>query len=223
MNIACLTYTCSSDAALAARHASILPAAWKKFWIVESKDAGIEPPAGTEILVRDFPRGGSLSGRECIEGMRKVFLEFAEAGFDAVVKLDSDTALFRPEAWTAPFESAGTDFTYIRRWENESRLLANGCAYTVSRRAIERLAPERFFPNGLPPNFHGAEDKIFSAFWTAFQRDLTLCQLDKNRVHWKCRPYFGNDILAAHYGYLRRDAETLFARHRNAAAPGNAR
>ena len=140
MNIACLTYTCSSDAALAARHAAILPATWKKFWIVESKDARIAAPAGTEILVRNFPRGGSLSGRECIEGMRKVFLEFAEAGFDAVVKLDSDTALFRPEAWTAPFESAGTDFTYIRRWENESRLLANGCAYTVSRRAIERFA-----------------------------------------------------------------------------------
>lgn len=213
MKIAVITYTCSRDTELAARHSEILPGDWKKFWIVESKDAGLSAPAGTELIVRDFPRGGTLSGAAGIEGMRKVFLEFARAGFDAIVKLDSDTALFRPEAWTAPAEFAGTDFTYIRRWESESRLLCNGCAYTVSRRAIERLTPERFFPQGIPAKFHGAEDLIFSAFWTAFQRDLTLCQLDKNRVHWKCRPYFGADILAAHYGYLREEASALFARH----------
>ena len=74
MNIACLTYTCERDAALAARHAAILPATWKKFWIVESKDARIAAPAGTEILVRDFPRGISLSGRGCIEGISLLFL-----------------------------------------------------------------------------------------------------------------------------------------------------
>lgn len=217
MKIACITYTCKRDAELATRHAKLLPPQWNKFWIVESKDKSLSAPAGTEVLVRDFPRGGTLSGAESIEGMRKVFLEFAAAGFDAVVKLDSDTALFRPEAWTAPFEFAGTDFTYIRRWENESRLLCNGAAYTISRRAIERLTPERFYPGGIPKNFHGAEDLIFSAFWTAFQRDLTLCQLDKNRVHWKIRPYFKSDILAAHYGYLRTSAAKLFEQHLEAA------
>ncbi len=55
----------------------------EKFWIVESKDARIAAPAGTEILVRDFPRGISLSGRGCIEGI-SLLLFLAGAAFLAL-------------------------------------------------------------------------------------------------------------------------------------------
>ena len=216
MKIACLTFTFPRDYELAARHATTLPADWEKIWCVESRDASsahAAAPAGTEILVADFPRGKTLRENAAIHGMRHVFLDLVARGFDGIVKLDSDTALFRPLAWTAALEFAGTDFTYISRWERESRLLCNGCAYTMSARAVSRLADTIFFKKtGIPAQFKGHEDLVFSAWLTAFQRDLTTCRLDKNRFHWKVRPYNGTDILGAHYGYQRASAAADFSR-----------
>lgn len=224
MKIACLTFTFPRDYEMARRHAITLPPEWQKIWCVESKDetsARAAAPAGTQILVADFPRGESLRRNAAVHGMRRVFQKIIASGFDGIVKLDSDTALFRPRAWSAPLEFAGTDFTYISRWEKESRLLANGCAYTLSARAVSRLSDKLFYPAGIPNQFKGHEDLIFSAWLTAFQRDLTTCRLDKNRVHWKCKAYNGKDILAAHYGYIReiaaQDFQKKLALIRNAA------
>lgn len=205
----CLTYTCPRDFARAAFHQKFLPAEQKKIWCVESAHlelAAAAAPAGTELLAADFPRGQSLRHAEAIEGMRRVFLALAErADCDLLVKLDSDTALFRPEAWTAPFETADIDFTYIRRHVAESRLLANGCAYAVSRRALLRL--KNFdAAKHAPAVFKGHEDLIFSAFWTGGtepkNRDLTLCQLDKKKFWWRARPYRGADAFGGHFGYV---------------------
>lgn len=204
MKIICLTFTCARDAERAAFHQKFLPANWRKIWCVESKDADLPVPAETEKLVRDFPRGGSLRQVEAIRGMRAVFLELANE-CDLLVKLDSDTALFRPEAFTVPAEVADTDFTYIRRHTAESRLLANGCCYAVSERALRRL---KNFDEArdIPPAFGGHEDLIFSAFWTGGivpeNRDLTLCQIDKKKVWWSIKTYAGNDIFAGHFGYI---------------------
>ena len=202
MKIIALTFTCARDAKRAAFHQKFLPTHWRKIWCVESADKDIPAPEGTEILVRDFPRGGTLRGNAAIYGMRDVFLELA-AECDLLVKLDSDTVLFRPQAWTAPFEYAGAAFTYIRRYDAESRLLANGCAYAVSRRALLRL--RNFYEESeIPEKMTGHEDLIFSSFWTAFprNRDLTLCQLDKDKFHWCAKPYYGADCLGAHLGYV---------------------
>lgn len=220
MNIICLTFTFPRDFARAACHQRFLPAAWRKIWCVESADrtaARAAAPAGTEILPRDFPRGKTLRGDDAVEGMRRVFLELA-AQCELLVKLDSDTALFRPEAWTAPAEAADVDFTYLRRYEAESRLLANGCAYAVSRRALLRL--KNFYADGdnIPAGFAGHEDLLFSAFWTALprNRDLTLCQLNKDKFHWCAKPYYGADCLGAHLGYVSQEED--FARCRVATA-----
>lgn len=221
MRVICLTFTYPKDAARAAYHQKFLPKDWRKIWCIESKDTGMSVPEGTETLVRDFPRGGSLRHGEAIEGMRRVYLELAEE-CDLLIKLDSDTALFRPEAFTAPAEFAGADFTYVRRFAAESRLLANGCCYAVSRRALLRLA-QNFYPEGIPTRFEGHEDLIFSAFWAAYQRDLTLCQIDKTKWWWCCKPYRGSDVFGGHFGYVspeqdRQECEAIFNANRSRAA-----
>lgn len=209
MNIICLTFTCARDAERAAFHQKFLPENWRKIWCVEPKDALLPVPAGTEKLVRAFPRGASLRQIEAIRGMRNVYLELAEK-CDLLVKLDSDTALFRPEAWTVPAEVADIDFTYIRRHTAESRLLANGCCYAVSKRALQRLKNFDETRDALPA-FGGHEDLIFSAFWTGGivpeNRDLTLCQIDKKKVWWSIKAYAGNDIFAGHFGYIPQDED----------------
>lgn len=218
----CLTFTFPRDFRRAAFHASLLPKWWRRVWCVESAHADAAraaAPAGTEILVRDFPRGGTLRSDAALLGMRDVYLELAERPeCDLLVKLDSDTAIFRPDAWTAPFYSADADFTYIRRHHAESRLLANGCCYAVSRRALRRLV-NFSIETDAPAAFEGHEDYVFSAFWTARRdnRDLTLCQIDKRKIWWAARRYEGADCFAAHCGYVSEDEDfALCAARRNA-------
>lgn len=141
---------------------------------------------------------------------------------ELLVKLDSDTALFRPEAWTTPAETADVDFTYLRRYDAESRLLANGCAYAVSRRALLQLKNFYSAADKIPAGFAGNEDMLFSAFWTALprNRDLTLCQLSKDKFHWCAKPYYDADCLDAHLGYVSQEED--FARRRGTAERKNA-
>lgn len=224
MKIICLTYTFPRDAERAAYHQKFLPADWRKIWCVESAHEAkmrAAAPAGTELLVADFPRGSSLRHAEAIEGMRRVFLALATE-CDLLVKLDSDTALFRPEAWTAPFASADIDYTYIRRHTAESRLLANGCAYAVSGRALRRLDAFDAATHARA-QFRGHEDLVFSAFWTGAtapkNRDLTLCQLDKKKIWWKIKPCAAPDCFGGHFGYVsferdREVCERFFATRR---------
>lgn len=208
----CLTFTFPRDFRRAAVHARFLPHDWRRIWCVAPEDAEAArsaAPAGTEILPRAFPRGRTLIGGGAVDGMRDVFLELAERPeCDLLVKLDSDTALFLPEAWTAPHAAAGADFTYIRRHGWESRMpLANGCCYAVSRRAMRRL--KNFYVP--PPAFEGREDFVFSAFWTGAlvpeNRDLSTCRLDKNKFWWCARPYDGADCFGAHFGYVAEDVD----------------
>ena len=205
MNTVALTFTCTRDAERAAYHQRFLPADWRKVWCVESKDADAcrrAAPPGTEILVRDFPRGGTLRGNDAVEGMRKVFLEIPDLfPCDCLVKIDSDTALLRPEAFSAPVEFAYSDFVYIRRLSVESRLLANGCCYAMSRKALARLAGG-FPASAFPKNFGGHEDLVFSAFFTIRHKDLALCQISKLRWSWCETPTIAPGVVGAHNGYV---------------------
>lgn len=213
LNIACLTFTCRRDAEMAARHSALVPPHWKKFWCVTPEDANIPHPRNVTILPRAFDRGGSLRWEPAITGMRNTWLELLALDFDVFVKMDSDCALFRPDAFEMPMTCSDTDFTYIRRMEKEGRLFCNGCCYAFSRRACELLRDETFYPRGIPKQLRGHEDLIFSAFWTAYRRELNFCQIRKDKVFWKVKPYFEPDIIAAHYGYVKKQAADLFKRH----------
>lgn len=199
--VVCLTFTFPRDAAKAAMFYPLLPKEWEKVWCVEPKHKEMPVPAGVKVMVADFPRGGSLKDAAAILGMRAVYetllKQFPKA--KAFIKLDSDTALFRPSAFVAPILESDCDFVFVRRKACEGRNLANGCCYAMSRKAIERLG--RMYPNGIPSNFNGHEDLVFSSFFTSEETDLVWCGLDKMKVSWSVREYYGADALAGHYGY----------------------
>lgn len=201
MKIVCLTYTYPGDAAKAALCGAFLPPEWTRIWCVEPTHADMPVPEGVEKLVADFPRGGSLRYAPALNGMAKVFADFA-GKCDALVKLDSDTVLWRPGAWTAPIEHSGTDFVYIRRHYVEGRLFANGNAYALSRRALTRMGNFKAEIHAAKNRYGGHEDRVFSAFLTTENVDLVFCQLDKMRCHWRSAPYVSADCLCSHYGYI---------------------
>lgn len=204
--IAFVTFTCKRDFERAKFHA---PAFGERehvvetFWVVESKDvdaAKRTAPPGVRIVVSDFDRGPSLRGEAAVCGMANVFRQIAaDTGCDVLIKLDSDTELFDWRTFAFPVIYSACDFVYIRRLNIESRLLANGCCYAMSRRAIERLSSLK---PPFAPVFSGHEDLIFSEFFTCRQRDLTLCQINKMRWSWSESPYIAADCLGAHNGYL---------------------
>lgn len=216
MKTCCITWTCERDFSLAMRHLALVPDDWTVVWVVSGVDYEKfknRVPARVELWRCDFNRGGTLRGNDAIRGMRAVFKVVAQRGFDCIVKLDSDTALFEPRAFSAPIEFCNCDFAYIRRNEEEgsSRLTANGCCYAMSARALARICDnEIFFPNGIPEQFGGHEDLIFSAFLTAYQRDLCFAQINKNSVYMRINRIPAGTAICAHYGYLREEAEALF-------------
>lgn len=201
MKTICLTYTCPKDAAKAALCGEFVPAEWERVWCVEPRHADMPVPAGVEKLVADFPRGGSLRYAPALDGMAKVFAGFAGA-CDCLVKLDSDTVLWRPRAWTAPIEYAGSDFVYIRRSYIEGRLFANGNAYALAPRALDRLSGFKAARHAPNNKYDGHEDRVFSAFLTTQNVDLAFCQINKMLCSWCSEPYTGADCLASHYGYI---------------------
>lgn len=212
--ITALTYTFPKDAVKAALTGALLPASWRRVWCVESRHADMPVPEGVEKLVRDFPRGGTLGGAAALEGMARVFSEFADEAEPTrlLVKLDSDTALWRPEAWTLPFLSADVDFTYIRRHYVEGRLLANGCCYALSKRALKRFAG--FDPARSARKYKLAEDLAFSSFLTLENVDLTFAQIDKSKCFMRSAPYGGADAFCAHLGYFKTsEAVSIVSAH----------
>ena len=204
MKITALTFTCRRDAEKAALTAQLLPATWRRVWCVSAADADMPVPEGTEKLVADFDRGKNLIGEAAVAGMRDVYLRFADdVETDALIKLDSDTALWRPEAFSAPLEFAGVDFVYVRRYFVEGRLTANGCCYAMSKRALHRLRTldaKKECAGKL-----GAEDVVFSSFITVKNVDLVYCQLDKARCHWSVAPFVSRSALLSHLGYYSTD------------------
>lgn len=201
MRTVCLTFTYPKDAEKAALCGALVPPDWDRVWCVEPKHAEMPVPHGVKKLVADFPRGGTLRHKPAILGMAEVFSGFSGA-CECLVKLDSDTVIWRPEAFTAPVEHSDADFVFIRRWKNEDGY-ANGNAYALSRRALGRMAMfGGVAGHGLTERYYGHEDRVFSAFLIERNTDLTACPLKKEKCHWHAKKYARADCVAAHYGYV---------------------
>lgn len=199
MDVVCLTFTYPKDAPKAAICGALLPAGWRRVWCVEPKHADMPVPDGVEKIVADFPRGGTLRYKPAILGMAKVY-----AGFDCdcLIKLDSDTAMWRTDAFVAPIEFSDVDFVYIRRNKNEDGY-ANGNAYAMSRRAVSRVGGfSTLFTPALIDRYLGNEDRVFSAFLIDRNPDLTCCQINKAKCGWHMCAYTAPDCIASHYGYV---------------------
>lgn len=197
-----LTFTCPRDALKAEYFGRLSFPGVRRIWCVEPKHAGMPVPDGVERLVLDFDRGESLRGAAAIDGMATVFRELS-AEADILIKLDSDTLVLRPEAFTAPIEYSDADVVYIRRHFIEGRLLMNGNCYALSQRAVARAG--MIDAAEAAKQYDGHEDKIFSSWLLKTNVDLTSCQLPKDKCHWSLAPLCEKGVIAAHYGYCSFD------------------
>lgn len=203
-NVFAITYTCKRDLLKAWIMHSTLPKDWFKIWVVSESDSEMPIPFGVRRVVKKFNRGHGLNLPESVLAMKELYVEIAKemTDSDLLVKIDSDTVLYRPDAFTAPFRAGSVDFTYIRRHFNEGRLLCNGCCYAVNKRALERLGrvSDKVW-NEVFSKFKG-EDMVFSAIWNVYNTDLMTCQINKKMGYLCCEPYHDKKMIFGHYGYM---------------------
>lgn len=174
------------------------------FFCIESKHKDVPLPNWVTPLVFDFDRCFQLHGTEAIIGMKKVYTQLIDNGYDAVIKLDSDTLVLRPDQFITPLE-LGSDFVYIKRYtktkEGEHVRRCNGCCYALSANAVKLL-------NEYPSNIFDAvmyqndrhEDMVFSTLLTNIP-EVHIHEVNKSKVWWSVMPYRKSDCIVCHFGY----------------------
>lgn len=207
--IGVLIFTYPPDFSLAARairgvrlswHRTGLARAPKFFWCVHKrhmadaqtfldKEWERTVPAETprpELIDHEFDAGGHLQCLSAVAGMKHVywrmfFSEEAKAwGLHALIKLDSDVILLRPEQWTRPWAESRADYVAIpqapcpQRTSEELPLAADGseravythfgcgACYLLSSYAAAVIGgfPAEAFKKIAFRNY-GAEDRVF--------------------------------------------------------------
>lgn len=124
-------FTCERDWAKAGLAARTVPESWSICYVVEERDAGLVPPPGVDVVVRNFPRGENLRGLEAVVGVADLLADQARQ-FGRVGKLDSDTLLVQPD-----FLLRGDVAGMAHR---TAPLATYGCAYALSLEAVLRAA-----------------------------------------------------------------------------------
>ena len=201
MKIAVLTFTYPKDAGKAVIANSMLPKEWDHFWCIESKDKDMPVPEGVKLLVMDFPRGQHLNVKESIFGIQRAYIKLVDMGYDVVIKMDSDVALFKPHCFADPIINSGVDFCYVRRTPDECKEgLCNGSCYAMSKRAINQLQNQDL--SDIADFREGHEDLIFSHFFIIKCPFLLVSQINKFKVDWCVYRYNGADAVMGHYGYV---------------------
>ena len=204
MKIAVVIFTFPRDFELAARAADTALTRWGRtgqpkpavFFAVASSDAPAARAAGLgargEIIEHSFDAGGTLRYSGALHGMRAVYRGVFARGFDALLKLDSDTLLLRPECFTNPARDSGVGFVGVRRFAADSfelggapkdrplLNLCNGCAYLFTRdafAAVDALPPAAIDAAAAQANGH--EDLFFS-FCATRHDGIYFSQISKN-------------------------------------------
>lgn len=213
MRFGVVVFTCARDYDRAKRAVAELRKNWHRTgleglpYVVFAVRAGETMAAreafeGEEIFFHDFDAGGSLRYSGAIHGMRSVYRQlFAEC--DVVLKLDSDTLLFRPECFTAPILMSGVGFVAVRRYAADSTTLGtapkdkpilnlcNGCAYLMTKEAFGYIdsAPPSLIDAAIQ-EANGHEDLFFSRMFSAcdavfcshISKQLCVFDGDENKV-----------------------------------------
>lgn len=203
-----LIFTYPRDFSPAARAVLAVSRTWKRtglenppkyFWCVHKRDADAARLflkahwAGTvfadtpkpEIIEHEFDAGGHLQCLSACGGMKKIFwdLFYSEpykGKIDALIKMDSDVILLRPEQWTMPWLVNRADYVYVPQApcrqvvsaENplaadgtelaEYKHLGCGWCYLLSSYAAHVIGmhPADKFKHLCARNY-GAEDRVF--------------------------------------------------------------
>lgn len=209
MKICAVVFTYPGDYLKAARlPQSICDYVDKVFFCIESKDVHVPIPQWATQLVVDFDRCYQLHGTEAIIGMKRVYKMLVEMGYDAIVKIDSDTVVFRPEQIIKPLE-LGSDYVYIRRiMRNKNGAFirrANGCCYGMSANLINALhkIPSKILDDVMIANDRH-EDLVFSNLFTEVV-SANVHDINKLKVWWSAAPYREPDCIIGHFGYCDID------------------
>ena len=184
------------------------------FFCIESKHKDVPLPTWATPLIVDFNRCTQLHGSQAIIGIKDVFTKLINLGYDNIIKLDSDTIVFRPEQFIVPLE-LGSDFVYIKRYMMDKNNMhvrrANGCCYALNAKAVNAInncSAEKFDAIMFAHDRH--EDMVFSAI---LSDDVEICihEVNKAKVWMSIQPYREIDCIAAHFGYcdMQRIKEEL--------------
>lgn len=170
---------------------------------IESKHKDYPLPSFMKPLIFDFNRGRGLDGSEGCIGIKLVYGKLAAMGYDIIFKVDSDTIVFKPEAFLGPIKN-GSDFACIRRMSANNSItgLANGFCYCLSKNAVEFLnkVPKEDIDKALI-DVKYAEDLFFSKLMVN-QNEIYRVELNKEKTWLAARPYRKSDCIAGHFGYV---------------------
>lgn len=200
MKIACVTFTYPNDAIKAFIGSKLLPKEWDIYWALDEKDKDMPVPSNVNKIITHFDRGQHLNSKEMIYGFIDMLNQLSEK-YDIVLKLDSDTSLYKPECFINPIVDSNSDFVYIRRTPAEYvAQISNGICYSLSKRCISYLLGVDY--TKLIMIHNGSEDSIISHFLSHIHPWPLLSQIDKTRCDWGMAEYINENTIAGHYGYV---------------------
>ena len=218
--VAIVTFTYPKDAVRAYLGLQVIPKEWDVFWALEKKDVYMPIPKGVNVIETSAPRGSHLDSLEFNYECIDLFRSLANRGYDIVMKLDSDTMIFKPDIYTWPIVEAGVDFIYVRRKVTEFPHLllplCSGICYAFSKRCLVDFLNDETVRKHWPEfakNYGYCEDHCIIHF-LFYQRLANLMQIEKDRVWYSIinNKVELSDCLLGHYGY---DDVGLMYRHAN--------
>lgn len=203
MKIACVTFTYPKDAIKAFIGLQLLPKNWDIYWVIDEKDKDMPIPSNVKKVITSFDRGHHLNSKEMIYGFVNILQQLSKE-YDIILKLDSDTSLYKPECFISPIINSHSDFVYIRRTPNEYVTpISNGICYSFSSRCISYLTGVDY--TKLIMIHNGSEDSIISHFLSSIHPWPLLSQIDKSRIDWSTTPFIDEKTIAGHYGYINNN------------------
>lgn len=209
MKIACITFTYPKDAIKAIISRQLIPKDWDHYWVVEEKDKDMPIPEGVKLIVTQAKRGTHLDSREFCKEYFKVLINLQRTGmYDIIVKVDSDTAVYKMDPFVWPIINCGVDFVYIKNIfiskdknnKNSVKELCNGICYAFNARILNVFIKENKLIDKLIERFRGQEDLVISTFIKSLKFPL-ICNVDRSLVDWCTNRRNDEHTVVGHYGY----------------------
>lgn len=205
MKIACITFTYPKDGVKAIISRQLVPKEWDHYWILEERHKDMPIPEGVKTIYTKAPRGKHLDSKEFCYEYFGILKRLKDEKYDIIIKLDSDTALYKPDRYIWPVVNCGVDFVYIKNIsvKREKKLIAelcNGICYTINPRVVDLFKIKQSLLDPIIDQFKGQEDLIINKFFRVLKFPLT-CNIDRTLCDWCTRRRKDKHVIVGHYGY----------------------
>lgn len=203
MKIACITFTYPDDGIKAIIGRQLIPKEWDHYWIVEKRHEYMPIPEGVKKITTHCNRGTHLNDGEFCKEYFEILKQLKHMGYDIIVKVDSDTALYKPECFVWPIEHCGVDYTYIKQCIIKPEgidQLCNGICYGLNSRIVDCFDYEKKFLDEVITLYKGAEDFVMTRFLSDIKFPV-VCNIDRLLIDWCSKRRTDDKVIAGHYGY----------------------